>query len=176
MCFNRNTFNQHLSAMLHIRPAIKEDIVFITEIYNDAIKNTVATFDTEIKSVDDRMQWFMQHDEKHPVIIAEINNQVVGWASLSKWSDRCAYDTTVEESVYVHKDFRGRGIGKALLEIITLEAGNLGVHTILARITEGNESSIHIHQLMGYDHIGVMRQVGKKFGRFLDVHMMQKMF
>lgn len=162
--------------MLQIRPATLNDINAITEIYNEAINNTVATFDTEIKSVDDRIKWFLNHDEKHPVIVAEKEHQVVGWASLSKWSDRSAYDTTVEESVYVHKDFRGQGIGKSLLEIITLEGGNIGVHTILARITEGNESSIHIHELMGYEHIGVMRQVGKKFGRFLDVHMMQKMF
>lgn len=162
--------------MIEIRPATINDLAAVTEIYNEAILNTTATFDTEVKSLEDRMHWFMQHDEKHPVIVAEKNNQIVGWASLSKWSDRCAYETTVEESVYVHKDFRGQGIGKQLLEIITLEGKKAGVHTILARISEGNESSIHIHELMGFGHIGVMRQVGKKFGRYLDVHLMQIIF
>lgn len=162
--------------MLQIRPATINDVIAITHIYNDAIENTTATFDTETKTIADRIEWFTQHDDLHPVIVAIINEHVVGWASLSKWSDRCAYDSTVEESVYIHKDFRGQGIGKWLLEIITLEGEKIGVHTIIARITEGNASSIHIHELMGYEHIGVMKQVGKKFGKMLDVFMMQKLF
>lgn len=162
--------------MLTIRQATVNDMGVVAEIYNDAILNTTATFDTETKSLENRIQWLNQHSAMNPVIVGELNNQVVGWASLSKWSDRCAYDTTAEVSVYVHKDFRDRGIGRKLLEVITLEGEKAGLHTILSRITQGNEKSIHLHEIFGYEHIGVLKEVGMKFGEFLDVHMMQKVF
>ena len=101
---------------------------------------------------------------------------VVGWASLSPWSDRCAYDTTVEVSVYIHHDFRGQGIGSTLLEMVTLEGKKVNNHTVISRISEGNEVSIHLHEKLGYRHIGVMKEVGFKFDKFLDVHMMQLVY
>lgn len=162
--------------MLNIRPALKTDVAIITEIYNDAILNTYATFDTEVKSIEDRIKWFLDHDEKHPVIVAELGSEVVGWASLTKWSDRCAYDGTAEVSVYVHNEFRGKGIGKRLLEILVLEGEKCGLHYLLARITQGNEASIHLHEMFGFSHIGVMHEVGFKFGKYLDVHLMEKVF
>ncbi|HNR18856.1 MAG TPA: N-acetyltransferase family protein [Bacteroidia bacterium] len=162
--------------MLSIRPATKDDVVIITEIYNDAILNSTATFDTDIKTIDDRMSWFLSHDKNHPVIVGEINEEVVGWASLTKWSDRCAYDGTSEVSVYVHKSHRGKGVGKRLLEILIAEGEKCGLHYLLSRITEGNETSIHIHERLGFTHVGVMHEVGFKFGKFLDVHIMEKVF
>lgn len=162
--------------MLTIRQATLNDMGIVADIYNDAILNTTATFDTETKTLENRIQWLNQHSAMNPVIVGELEGAVVGWASLSKWSDRCAYDTTAEVSVYVHKDFRDRGIGRKLLEVITLEGEKAGLHTILSRITQGNEKSIHLHELFGYEHIGVLKEVGMKFGQFLDVHMMQKVF
>jgi L-amino acid N-acyltransferase len=162
--------------MLNIRPATKNDVPLITEIYNDAILNTAATFDTEVKTLEDRMQWFLNHDSSHPVLVAEINGAVIGWASLTKWSDRCAYDSTSEVSVYVHKDHRGKGAGKRLLEILVLEGEKCGLHYLLARISEGNEASIHLHEQFGFSHVGIMHEVGFKFGKFLDVHMMERVF
>jgi len=162
--------------MITIRNASQEDQRVILEIYNEAVVNTSATFDTELRSYDKQLAWFASHKKNHPVIVAEIENQVVGWASLSPWSDRCAYETTVEVSVYVHKDFRARGIGSKLLEWVTLEGKKVGNHTVLSRISEGNESSIHIHEKFGYRHVGVMKEVGFKFGKFLDVHMMQLVY
>ncbi|HOS47219.1 MAG TPA: N-acetyltransferase family protein [Bacteroidia bacterium] len=162
--------------MLTIRQATVNDMGIVADIYNDAILNTTATFDTEIKTLENRIQWLNQHSAMNPVIVGELDGIVVGWASLSKWSDRCAYDTTAEVSVYVHKDFRDRGIGRKLLEVITLEGEKAGLHTILSRITQGNEKSIHLHEIFGYEHVGVLREVGMKFGQFLDVHMMQKVF
>ena len=162
--------------MLNIRPAIEKDIEAITDIYNDAILTTTATFDTEPKTVESRLEWFRNHDAAHPVIIAEIDNRVVGWASLSKWSDRCAYDSTAEVSVYVDKDFRNQGIGKRLLELITLEGEERGLHTLISRISEGNEQSIYLHERLGFEQIGTMKEVGKKFGKYLSVHMLQKVF
>ena len=127
--------------MIQIRPAQPADVPLITEIYNEAIVNTTATFDTEIKTEEDRMIWLEAHDEMHPVLVAELNGNVIGWASLSRWSERAAYDTTAEVSLYVHKDFRNQGIGKKLLEVLTLEGQKAGLHTLLARITEGNDKN-----------------------------------
>lgn len=161
--------------MVHIRPATLSDLSAITAIYNEAIRNTTATFDTEEKSIEDRRHWFNQHDQSFPVIVAEEAGEIVGWASLSRWSDRCAYDSTAELSVYVDLRYRGKGIGKYLMQMIVLAGENAGLHCLLSRITEGNEQSIHLHEQLGFFHVGVLRQVGKKFGRFLDVYMMQKL-
>ena len=162
--------------MLIARPATVKDMNVVADIYNDAILNTTATFDTETKSLENRIEWLNNHSAMNPVIVGEINGVVIGWASLSKWSERCAYDTTAEVSVYINKDFRDRGFGKKLLEVITLEGEKAGLHTIISRITQGNEKSIHLHELLGYEHVGVLKEVGMKFGNFLDVHMMQKVF
>jgi phosphinothricin acetyltransferase len=159
--------------MMNIRFATESDQQAIMDIYNDAVQNTTATFDTEPRSLQNQMEWFRKHKKNHPVFVAEENNNVLGWASLSPWSDRCAYDTTVEVSVYIHKDSRGRGIGSKLLEVVTKEGRKVNNHTVISRITQGNEVSIHIHEKLGYHHIGVMKEVGFKFGKFLDVHMMQ---
>ncbi len=162
--------------MFNIRPAEIKDVPAITEIYNDAILNTTATFDTDPKTTEQQTEWFKNHDSKHPVIVAELKKEVIGWASLTMWSDRCAYEKTSEVSVYVHKDFRGKGYGKKLLEQLVVRGEKAGTHYMLARITQGNESSIHLHEVFGFEHIGIMKEVGFKFGKFLNVHLMQKVF
>ncbi len=161
--------------MISIRPAIISDVERIMDIYNEAILNTTATFDTEIKTLEERMEWFLSHDESHPVLVVEFEGMMIGYASLTRWSDRCAYDGTAEVSVYIDHNHRGKGVGKKLLEVLILEGAKAGLHNLISRISEGNLSSIHIHEALGFDHIGVMREAGKKFGRFLDVHMMQKL-
>jgi L-amino acid N-acyltransferase YncA len=160
--------------MLSIRPATISDVPVITDIYNHAILHSTATFDTEIKTLDDRIKWFNDHQPTHPVLVAEVDGKVIGFASLSRWSERCAYDGTAEVSVYIEHNHRGKGVGKKMLEVLTLQGKKMEFHNLLSRITEGNLSSIHIHELMGYEHIGVMKQAGKKFGKFLDVHLMQR--
>ena len=145
------------------------------EIYNEAVEHTTATFDTEKRSIEKQMEWFKKHKINHPIIVADEGGTIKGWASLSPWSDRKAYDGTVEVSVYVHHDQRGKGIGKKLLEIITLEGKRVNNHTIVSRISAGNEISIHIHEQLGYRHIGIMKEAGIKFGRLIDVHLMQFM-
>src|SRR2546423_1596625 len=131
--------------MITIRPATEKDQQRIMEIYNDAVLNLTATFDTEPRTMEKQMEWFAGHKKNHPVAVAVMDDRVIGWASLSPWSDRCAYDSTVEVSVYVDQNNRGQGIGGKLLEWVTLEGKKLGNHTVLSRIVEGNEISIHIH-------------------------------
>ena len=162
--------------MLTLRSAIMEDLDAITEIYNEAIIKTVATFDTELKTNDEQKKWFDDHGSKNPILVAEQNGVIVSWASLSKWSDRCAYSDTAEISLYVREERQGKGIGRRMIEEIIKEGRKAGLHTIIARITEGNESSLHLHRSVGFTYIGTMKEVGKKFGKRLDVHLMQKIY
>jgi phosphinothricin acetyltransferase len=159
-----------------IRRARPEDIEGITEIYNDSILRETATFDTVPKTLEEQRSWFSDHGERYPLIVSEEEGVIVGWCSLSRWSDRCAYADTAEISLYVREGHRGKGIGKRLLRKTMEAGGEAGLHTVIARITQGNETSILLHEKEGFEHIGVMREVGRKFGTLLDVHLMQKIF
>jgi len=162
--------------MLNIRQATINDLDSITEIYNEAITKTVATFDTETKTLEEQRKWFEDHGPKNPILIAELDGLIVGWASLSKYSDRCAYSDTAEISVYVTEEDQKKGVGRKLMETILEEGEKGGLHTVIARITEGNESSVHLHKSMGFEYIGIMKEVGFKFGKRLDVHLMEKIY
>ena len=161
--------------MFIIREANKLDISEIAAIYNEAVLNSTATFDTEIKSFENRQEWFINRDENLPVIVAEKHGKVVAYASLNKWSEKKAYNITAEISLYVAPEKRGMGIGNQLVEIITEIAVGTKLHSIVARITEGNEQSIHLHKKNGFEVIGVMKKAGMKFGKILDVTLMQRM-
>ena len=162
--------------MFTIRPATVEDLKVITDIYNEAIMTTDATFDLEPKTEEEQGIWLAGHDLMHPVLVAELGGVVVGWASLSEWSPRAAYAGTVEISLYIKEEFRGKGAGRKLLEDIIQEGERVGLHTVLARITTGNAVSIHLHESLGFKQVGVMREVGQKFGRKLDVLIMQRIY
>src|SRR5258705_10390583 len=97
--------------MTTIRAATEDDLQAILDIYNEAVLNTTATFDTEPRTMEKQRAWFFAHKSNHPVLGSEEKNFVTGWPSLSPWRDRCEYDTTGEVSVYAHKDFLGKGIG-----------------------------------------------------------------
>jgi L-amino acid N-acyltransferase len=158
-----------------IRRAGLADLEAITAIYNEAILTTTATFDTEPKLAADRVPWFEEHDPRHPILVAEVDAQVIGWASLTRWSDRRAYDDTAETSFYVSSEQRGQGIGRRLKQAIIDEAIALEYHTLIARVAEGSNESLHLNASFGFFHVGTLKQVGRKFGRLLDVHILQKM-
>jgi L-amino acid N-acyltransferase YncA len=159
-----------------IRKANLNDLEAITEIYNDAIINTVATFDTQPKTIKEQMEWFRSHDSKHPILVLEEESKIIGFASLSEWSDRCAYSDTAEISLYIKKEYREKGFGKKLLETILDEGKRVGIHSIIARIAEGNAISVHLFESSDFNHVGILKEVGHKFGKLLDVHLMQKTF
>jgi phosphinothricin acetyltransferase len=158
-----------------IRRAVPADVPAITEIYNEAILTTTASFDTQPKTIAERTQWLASHDERHPILVALCDGQVVGWASLTKWSDRPAYDDTAETSFYVKSEFRGQGIGRRLKQAIVEEARRLKFHTLIARVAAESHESLHLNESLGFVHVGTLREVGRKFGRLLDVHILQKM-
>lgn len=159
-----------------IRKMTIDDIGAVTEIYNEVILSSTATFDIETKSTEDRKRWFLDHGPKHPVLVSEIGDSVVGWASLSKWSDRGAYEKTAEVSVYVDGLNRGKSVGKGLLSEIVEEGRKAGLHTLIARIVAGNDQSVKLFKSLGFFEIGTLREVGYKFGKYHDVIYMQKIF
>jgi len=162
--------------MLTIRQATSADLGQITEIYNNAIQKTTATFDTELKTLEEQESWFANHDASHPILIAEQDGLIVAWASLSQWSDRCAYSATAEISLYVKEEYRGKGIRKQLMKAIIQEGKIVGLHTVMARIAGSNKISADLCKSFGFQYIGTMREVGKKFGKLLDVHLMQLIY
>ena len=163
------------SEAVTIRQAALSDAEAIAEIYNEAVLTTTATFDIEAKSVEERQHWLQSHDSRHPILVAVIGGQVVGWASLTRWSERAAYNDTAETSFYVHAKYRGRGIGRKLKQAIIEEARRLHYHTLIALVAEGADASIHLNESAGFVHVGTLKQVGHKFNKRLDVHILQKM-
>ena len=158
---------------IKIRRAKINDLEAITRIYNYAIANTTATFDTKSKTIKSQEGWFYKHSEKHPIIVAEDKRGVIGWASLSQWSDRCAYANTAEISVYVDKNNQGIGIGNRLIVRIIELARKNKLHVIIARIAGENEISVHLYKKYGFKYSGSLKEVGFKFSRYIDVHLMQ---
>jgi phosphinothricin acetyltransferase len=160
--------------MAMLRLARAEDLPAVTAIYNDAVARTTGTFDTEPKTLAQQREWFDRHDARHPVIVAEEGGQVVAWASLSPWSDRCAYARTSEVSVYVAEAARRRGLAGALLDELLTLGRAAGAAQAMARITGDNEVSLRLHARRGFVEVGRLRRVGEKFGRILDVHILQR--
>lgn len=158
---------------MRIRPATADDLDAIFEIYEAEVLHGVATFDTEPYSPEQRLAWLDAHAEPiHPAIVADELGVVVGWASLSRFSARCAYDRTAEVSVYVHKEHRGKGVGKALLMELVRLGREAGLGVLLARIAAEQVPSLGLHLALGFQHVGTMRRVGMKFGRVLDVELL----
>jgi L-amino acid N-acyltransferase YncA len=158
-----------------IREATPEDLPGITRIYNDAVLTTVASFDTTPKTDEEQRAWFAHHGPRHPVLVAADGNEVLGWASLSAWNERGAYADTAEASLYVDEAHRGKGIGRALAEAVIAAGRKAGLHTLVSRIAEGNEVSIRLNEAFGFTPVGVMHEVGWKFGKRLDVYLMEKL-
>lgn len=161
---------------IKIRKATIDDIQGITIIYNEAIKNTVSTFDTEEETISKQKKWFKEHGPKNPIIVAEQDMDIVGWTALSKYSTKCAYSDFAEISLYIKKEKQGQNIGKKLIKKIVEEGKKAGLHALIAQITERNKISIHLHESVGFHHVGVLKEAGFKFGKRLDVYLMEKIY
>lgn len=164
-----------MSRNLLIRRATASDVTAITSIYNEAVLTTTATFDIEPKTIENRAQWLAEHGERFPVLVAEADGEVLGWTSLTRWSARAGYDDTAETALYVHSSHRGSGVGRRLKSAMIEEARRLKFHTLIVRVTEDSEASLHLNKSAGFVMVGTIRQAGRKFGRLLDVHILQKM-
>lgn len=161
---------------MQIRPAALDDAEAIAAIYNLEVVETTATFDLEPRSIATQREWLQARTGAHVVLVAVADSDgLVGFASLSPYKDRPAYSTTVESSVYVRRDARGRGIAKALMQELIATARSHGFHAMIARIADSQESSLALHRALDFRLVGTEREVGRKFGRWLDVAVMQVM-
>ena len=161
-----------------VRLATVDDAEPIMAIYNREVSGGTATFDLVPRSLVEQREWLTARSGAFSAIVAVAGgdvdgDHVVGFASLSPYKERAAYSTTVEDSVYVHRDHTGRGIGRALLGRLVDIARESGFHSVIARIEAGGAASRALHTSCGFDLVGVERQVGRKFGRWLDVAVMQ---
>lgn len=147
----------------------------IRAIYNAEVTTSTSTFDLTPRTLAEQEAWLREHAGAYPAIVAVEDGEVIGFAALSPFRDRPAYATTVEDSVYVRADRQGRGVGKALLTELLRLAGAHGFHAVIARIGGHNEASIALHRSCGFEIVGVEREVGRKFGRWLDVVEMQRL-
>lgn len=147
----------------------------MTDIYNYAIENLTATFDTVPSTVESRLTWLDEHVGPYPAIVAEQGGEVAGWGSLSPFHERPGWRFTVENAVYVRPDKCGLGIGKAILARLIELAREHGHHAIIAQIAGDNTPSTKLHQKFGFETVGVLKEAGHKFGHWVDVVLMEKL-
>ncbi len=157
-----------------VRAADDGDLPAIADIYNDAVLNSTATFDTEPSTPAESEQWLRDRSHPYAVLVAEGGGEVVGWAAIKPYVSKPAYRSTAESTVYVRADMRGKGVGRALLGRLLEVAAQNGFHTVIARISAPNPTSVRLHRRFGFRRVGVEREVGRKFDRWLDVVVMQK--
>jgi phosphinothricin acetyltransferase len=162
--------------LLRTRLAEPHDADALRAIYNVEVLESTVTFDLVPRSRSEQLAWIEEHAGGHPAIVAvDDADEVVGFAALSPYRPRPAYAPTVEDSVYVRRDRRGRGIGELLLRDLVDVARSHGFHSVIGRIVGGHEASIALHRKCGFEQVGCEREVGRKLGRWLDVVLMQRM-
>ena len=165
--------NSSIATRIVIRPAVAEDLPAINDIYNHFVLHSTCTYQEEPEPLEGRRAWFLHHSERQPVIVAVYEGKVVGWGSLSAYHPRSAYRNTVENSVYIHHDFHRQGIGSLLLQELISFARKLGHRAIIAAIDGEQAASVSLHAKFNFQHVGRFRQIGFKFGRWLDVIYME---
>lgn len=154
-----------------VRGATRQDVPLILEIYNEAVLPTTASADYAPQSLATRLAWFEEHRrDGYPIMVAQgSGGEIAGWSSLSKYHPRIGYRFTAENSVYVAPGWRGKGIGRLLLEPLLQSARKMGLRAIIASISADNEASIHLHTKLGFKQVAYLKDVIFKFDRWLDV-------
>jgi L-amino acid N-acyltransferase YncA len=158
---------------MEIRLATLDDAEAIRAIYNVEVTGSTATFDLVPRSLEDQRAWLAARSGAFAALVACEGDEVLGFAALSPYKERAAYRTTVEDSVYVHRAHHGQGVGRALLERLLDVATASGFHSVIARIEASSEASRGLHAACGFTLVGIEREVGRKFNRWLDVAIMQ---
>ena len=159
---------------MNIRPATDADLDAVLEIHNAAIRDSLAIWSDAEVDRSDRERWLAEQNANgHPVIVAEINGAVAGYASYSQWRSKTGYRHTVENSVYVAAGFQRQGIARLLMVELLDIARLRGMHVMIAAIEAGNTASIALHEQLGFEEPVVIREVGTKYGKWLDLALMR---
>jgi L-amino acid N-acyltransferase len=163
-------------SVIILRLATLADAEEIRAVYNHEVMHTVATFDLVPRSLADQQEWLADRSGAFATIVAvNDDDEVVGFGALSPYKERAAYRTSVENSVYVRRDLHGQGIGRLLVDELLSIAELSGFHAVFARINASSDASIALHRACGYELIGIEREVGRKFSRWHDVALMQRL-
>jgi len=155
-----------------IRPATNDDVGAIVGIYNWAVNQTFATIDSEPLSAEEAADWWETHARRSRLIVASDDSGVIGWARLFPWKQRGI--DVVEDLVYVDPVHHGRGIGRALLTELIKQATGLGYRTIVATVATDNRSGLQLHEKLGFESVGTIRNAANKFDRWMDITLMQR--
>lgn len=157
--------------MFGVRRARRDDVPVILEIYNDAVLRTTASAEYEPRALETEYAWFDEHARDGYAIFVATNENgtVVGWSSLNRYKERYGYRFSVENSIYVHPQWRGQGVGKLLMPPLIDAAREMGMHAILAGVSGDNEASLKLHAQFGFERVAQFREVVYKFGMWLDV-------
>jgi L-amino acid N-acyltransferase YncA len=155
-----------------IRPATTSDAETVAAIYNEGIEDRLATFETRPRSADDVREWFTAD---LPFLVAERDGEVVGFARVSPYSDRCVYQGVGEHGVYVARSARGGGVGRDLLEALCAEAERTGLYKLTSRIFTDNEASRAVHVAAGFHEVGIQRRHGRLDGRWKDCVLVERL-
>jgi len=166
--------NQINPANLRIRRALVSDAAAICEIYNHEVQFETSTFDLVPRTLETQSAWITARSGAFSAIVCVTpEDEVVGFGALSEYRDRAAYSTSVENSVYVKRDLGRRGIGRLILKTLLEQAADSGFHVVMARIEASGTASRALHESCGFTLVGIEREIGRKFGRWLDVALMQ---
>jgi phosphinothricin acetyltransferase len=161
---------------MQLRDAVESDLPGILAIYNEVILNSTAVYAETPVALDDRRAWFRaRQKQRYPILVASDETGVIGFISFGDFRAWPCYLYTVEHSVHVRADRRGRGIGRALLEALIPRAAALGKHVLIAGIDADNVGSLKLHQRLGFNQVAHFTEVGRKFGRWLDLVFMQRL-
>jgi phosphinothricin acetyltransferase len=158
-----------------VRSATREDAAAINDIQNYYVEHSTATFLTEPLTLEERLSWYDEHGEVHPVTVAVSNRSVVGWGALGTFRPRAAYRRTAELSVYVHHDWHRRGIGRAIVSDLLERAAALDYHALVGGCCSEAEPSIALLEALGFSRVAHFPEVGRKFDRWLDVVFVQRL-
>jgi phosphinothricin acetyltransferase len=160
---------------MRVRNATIDDLPAIVDIYNHAIETSVATFDLEPYAVAERREWFAQFGAEHPLLVCEDAGEVHGFAYYTPYRTKAAYNATKETTIYTHSAARRRGVATRLYTELIARARASGVHALIAVLGGENPESAALHRKMGFVQIGHLREVGRKFGAWVDTYYFQLM-
>lgn len=157
-----------------LRLATEQDVPAITEIFNQGIEDRMATFEENPHTVEERLRWFLGHGPREPIVVAETEGAVTGWASLSQYSPRACYDRVEELSIYVRRQWRARGVGGALMDRLLEEGAKQGVHKVVLHVFPFNTNAIALYRKKGFRKVGTFRHHGVRWGEWLDLIAMER--
>lgn len=160
---------------MDVRLATLADAEAIRRIYNVEVETSTVTLDLVPRSLQQQQDYLSRRAGTYAVLVVVEDHDVIGFGSLSPYRDRPGYNGTAEDSIYVHRAHQGRGLGTLLLRELVAVAQAHGFHSLMARVAAGHGASRRLHESLGFTLVGTEREVGRKFGRWLDVVVMQKL-